>query len=84
MAKRQIKKRKGAVATQALPFSKTNYLLFALGLLVITIGYILLSIGPWDSFYSLTAAPILLVIGYCVILPVAILYHKKKNTEKGD
>jgi len=83
MKQRKIKKR-GSTAKEALPFSSTNYLLFGIGLLVIIIGYILLSIGPWNSFYSLTAAPILLVIGYCIVIPIAILYHKKKNTQKGD
>ncbi len=83
MKQRKIKKR-GGTAKEKLPFSSTNYLLFGIGLLVIIIGYILLSIGPWNSFYSLTAAPIFLVIGYCVIIPIAILYHKKKNTQKGD
>jgi hypothetical protein len=79
MKQRNMKKR-GMGAKQTLPFTSTNYLLFGIGLLVIIVGYIFLSIGPWDSFYSLTAAPILLVIGYCVIFPIAILYHKKKNT----
>ncbi|MFO7889022.1 MAG: hypothetical protein R6V04_01655 [bacterium] len=83
MEKRKMKKRRIA-AKESLPFSPTNYLLFGIGLFVIIIGYILLSIGPWNSFYSLTAAPIFLVIGYCIIIPVAILYHKKKNAQKGD
>jgi hypothetical protein len=26
-------------------------------------------------------APILLVIGYCIIIPIAILYQKKKTLE---
>ena len=74
MKQRKIKKQ-SRVKKEALPFSSTNYLLFGAGLLVIIIGYILLSIGPWNSYYSLTAAPIFLVIGYCIIIPVAILYH---------
>jgi len=78
MKQRKIRK-KTTAAQEALPFSSTNYLLFGLGLLVIIIGYILLSIGPWNSFYSLLAAPIFLVIGYCIIIPIAILYHKKKS-----
>lgn len=83
MKQRKMKKR-GIAAKETLPFNRTNYLLFGLGLLIIIVGYILLSIGPWNSFPSLTAAPILLVIGYCIIIPVAILFHKKKNTRKGD
>ena len=62
-----------------LPFDKNNYLLFGLSLAIIFIGYIFMSIWPWDSFSSLTVAPILLVIGYCITLPIAILYKKKNK-----
>ncbi len=62
-----------------LPFGKNNYLLFGLSLAIIFIGYIFMTIGPWDSFSSLTVAPILLVIGYCIALPIAILYKKKNK-----
>lgn len=62
-----------------LPFTKHNYLLFMAGILTLIAGYIALSIGPWDSFWSLTLAPILLVLGYCVIIPVSILYRKKAS-----
>jgi uncharacterized membrane protein len=56
-----------------LPFSKRNWRFFFLGLGVILIGYIFLSIPPAQGVFSLTLAPILLVVGYCVIIPVAIL-----------
>ena len=49
------------------PFGPKNYVAFALGLLTIGLGYVFLSKG------SITAAPILLVLGYCVIIPVAIM-----------
>lgn len=62
-----------------LPFKKMNYILFLAGLVVILIGYLCLAKGPWDSFCSLTLAPVLLVIGYCVVMPVAILYRKKEK-----
>jgi len=58
-----------------MPFGRRNWLLFAVGIAVIAVGYVLLSIPPADGFMSLTAAPLLLVLGYCVILPVAILYR---------
>ena len=65
-----------------LPFEKMNYLLFGAGLVVILLGYLALSQGPWDSFLSLSLAPVLLVLGYCVIIPVAILYKKKKTDQQ--
>lgn len=65
----------------ALPFTKINYLLFFAGVITLIVGYITLSIGPWDSFMSLTLSPILLVLAYCVLIPVAILYRRKDNDE---
>ena len=66
------------VQTQ-LPFNKSNYGLVGLSLAIILVGYIFLAIGPRDSFSSLTVAPILLVIGYCITLPIAIMYKKKNS-----
>ena len=56
-----------------LPFGRRNWILFGASIAVIALGYVLLSIPPADGFLSLTAAPILLVGGYCVLLPAAIL-----------
>jgi len=60
-----------------LPFTKTNYILFIAGLLVILLGYILMGTGGLNSNQSLTVSPIVLLIGYLVIFPIAILYKKK-------
>jgi general stress protein CsbA len=85
----KIKKKyygKNKRAGEALPFSSENYIIFGIGIFLIIIGYLALSKGPWDSFWSLTLAPILLVIGYCVVIPLAILYRKKKqeNNQAGQ
>lgn len=61
-----------------LPYTRENYILFAVALVLIVLGYFALSKPPWNSFMSLTVAPILLVLGYCVIIPIALLYQKKK------
>lgn len=44
-----------------------------IALSTIALGYIFLSIPPAEGFFSLTLAPILLVAGYCVLVPLAIL-----------
>ena len=49
------------------PFGPRNYLIFGLAMVVIVIGYVALGYG------SITLAPVLLVLGYCVLLPVAII-----------
>ena len=48
-------------------FGRKNYILFGIALAVIILGYISLSQG------SITLAPILLIIGYCVLIPIAIM-----------
>ena len=60
-------------ADQKFPFTRKNWAIFALALATIILGYILLSIPPADGILSLTLAPILLVVGYCVLVPMAIL-----------
>ncbi|MFC1493393.1 DUF3098 domain-containing protein [candidate division KSB1 bacterium] len=80
--KKQTQKHKQAKKkTHFLPFDNTNYRLFGIGLAVIIIGYIFMNIGPVDSFWSLTLAPTVLVIGYLVIIPLAILYNNKKKPQ---
>ena len=59
--------------TANVPFTRRNLKVFVVGLLVIGLGYVLLSIPPADGFLSLTLAPILLVLGYCVVIPVSLL-----------
>ena len=56
-----------------LRFSRRNGLLFILGLICITVGYLGLRLPPADSSISLTFAPLLLVLGYCVLVPLALL-----------
>jgi hypothetical protein len=50
-----------------IPFGKKNYLIFGLAAAVILAGYIALSKG------SITLAPILLLLGYLVLIPMGIL-----------
>ena len=50
-----------------LPFTRKNYIIFGLAAVVIVVGYIALSNG------SITLAPILLLLGYLVLIPWGIL-----------
>ena len=54
-------------ATSSLRFSPINGVLLAAGLAVIAAGYVLLARG------SITAAPLLLVLGYGVLIPLGII-----------
>ena len=57
-------------------FTSVNYWLFFIGITFILLGYLLMYTGGVNSFQSLTLSPILLVIGYCVIIPISIFYKK--------
>lgn len=59
-------------------FGKTNYLIFGIGIIVILIGYLIMLAGGTSSYLSLRLAPMVLVLGYCVVIPVAILYKPKQ------
>jgi hypothetical protein len=63
-------------------FDRVNYRFFLAGIVVIVLGFIAMMQGPWNSFLSLHLAPILLIIGYCVLIPIAIL--KRSGKPKGD
>ena len=86
MAKK-VKKRivKQTKKVRVSPFSiyweKKNYQFLVLGIIVVIIGFYLLSVGTWNSFSSLVIAPILLVAGYVLIFPLSIFYRKKDKKE---
>lgn len=54
-----------------LSFGTRNYVVFAAALISIVLGFVLLSRG------SITAAPILLVLGYCVLVPYGLASGRK-------
>jgi hypothetical protein len=56
-----------AAAPNSLQFSAINGILLIAGLAAIAAGYVLLSRG------STVGAPLLLVLGYAVLLPLAII-----------
>jgi hypothetical protein len=76
-----IVKKSGRKAAWGLPFDIMNYIWLAAGLIVIAVGYVELSQGPVNSFQSRTLAPILLVIGYCVLIPIGLLAGKKSSAK---
>jgi hypothetical protein len=76
----KVVKGRGTKRTKAddvFPFDKENYYIMGVGLLFIVAGYIALAGGHVTGFRELTLAPLLLVIGYCVIIPIGIVYRKK-------
>jgi len=78
----EARPRRRSVSDRALftwPFSKMNYILLGVAVAIIGLGYIFMGIGPYDSFSSMTVSPLLLVIGYIVAVPLAIVYKEKEK-----
>jgi len=77
---RKLEKKRKVIRDEQMPLQKQNYVILGIGLLVIVAGYLAMMEGSVEGFLPLVLAPILLVIGYCVIIPFAILYRKREKT----
>ena len=60
-----------------IPLSRQNYAIMGIGVAVIVAGYLAMLQGSVEGFMPLVVSPILLVVGYCVIVPLGILYRKR-------
>ena len=54
-----------------LAFGRTNWMLMGGGVLAAVIGYVLLARG------DITLAPILIVAGYCALIPLGIVWRDR-------
>lgn len=61
------------------PLTKRNYQILGWALLCIVLGYVALAQKPWDGTLPLVVAPSLLFLGYCVLVPLGILYRNKRE-----
>lgn len=82
MAKPIRTKVRKSIRETALPLGRQNFIILGVGVLVILAGYGAMYGQPVEGFLPLVVSPLLLVLGYCVIIPVGILYRKKKATEE--
>lgn len=71
---KSVKKQK---VNDVFPFERENYIIIGIGILFIILGYVALSGNSVDGFSQLMLAPLLLLAGYCVIIPIGIIYRKK-------
>ena len=73
---------------QPSPFNnywdKNNYLIFGLGFGIIIIGFLLMAQEPWDNPISLSVSPLVLLFAYLIVIPLSILYKKKKKPVASD
>lgn len=77
MVKMKKKTKKRSAFIENLTLTRKNFVIFGIGILAIIIGYIVMATGETYSIQSLVIAPILLLIGYFIIVPISILYKKK-------
>ncbi|MDA0711711.1 MAG: hypothetical protein O3B73_16045 [bacterium] len=70
--------------SRELPYSGRNLRFFAIGIVFILAGYFCTSRPPVDGFVSVTLAPVLLVLGYCVFVPIALLIGERKSAPGAD
>lgn len=78
----KVKQSRKTRKEEIFPFARENYMILLAGVIVIILGYLALAEKTVEGFLPLTAAPILLVIGYCVIIPVGIMYRKKSRADE--
>ena len=83
-AKKKSARGRAMLQSADVPFTKVNYQLFAIVFVVLAVGYWALAQSPVDGFLTLTLAPILLVIGYCVLIPLAIMLGGKKDSKPAE
>ena len=76
------------------PLSKENFIIGAIGVGIIILGYILMATGitnepalasaKWNNPMAVVVAPIVLVFGYCAVIPYALLKRSKKADTQDD
>ncbi|MCS6809300.1 MAG: DUF3098 domain-containing protein [Bacteroidota bacterium] len=83
------KQQRSARNTWNFPLTRTNLVYFGIALGVIVVGYGLMATGitsdpnlyleRWANPLAIVVAPVLLVIAYCIIVPVAIMKRQAKD-----
>jgi len=95
--KRDIRSNKNKNASSGVvwnfPLEKTDLKWLIIGIGVVALGFLLMATGmteeaavengKWNNFIAVNVAPIVLLIGYCVIIPMALFkFFSKKKTAK--
>jgi len=60
---------------------KENYIFLLVGIIILVLGFFLMAQDPYDATISLSISPIILLIGYIIIIPLSILYRKRNPKE---
>jgi len=58
-------------------FSVRSVIMFVVGVLFVVFGFILMKYAETMSAQALVVSPIVLLVGYLILIPTAILYKEK-------
>lgn len=78
-ASQQIRNQKPLTNIFPIHFGPLNYILLAVSILMLIVGFYIMSQGAWDSSQSVVVAPIILFIAFVVLIPVSIFVKSKKE-----
>lgn len=78
---RKSEQKHRSLVNEPLPLGRENYFILGAGILVIVAGYLAMLEGSVEGFLPLVLSPILLVSGYCVVIPIGIMYRKSGPKE---
>ncbi len=87
---RTVRKRKSSDSRSwEFPLNRKNLQILGLGIIIILVGFALMATGitddaavpdgTWNNPLAVSVAPILLLIGYCVVIPYGILKYFRGN-----
>jgi hypothetical protein len=68
----------------SFPLEKENFMIIAAGVVLLIIGYVLMAQNSVDGFVPTVISPILLVIGYCIVIPYGILKRPKSAAAEAE
>jgi len=92
---KNIKKNNKKHVQWEFPLVKKDFIWLLIGVGVVILGYALLATGitdeaaveggTWINFWAVNVAPIILIIGYLVVIPLALMkfFTLKKNKKYG-
>lgn len=64
----------------SFPLEKENFMIIGIGIALLLVGYFLMSQNSVDGFMPTVVAPLLLIAGYCVVIPYGIMKKPKSET----
>jgi hypothetical protein len=69
-----------------MPFEQKNIVFILIGIGVVTLGYLIMGMSETMGFMALDVSPIVLLLGYLVVIPMGIMYgsRRKKVVEQAQ